>query len=128
MELAIKTAVIGITASVFAVLLRKSSPEFALLLGIVTALSICTAGILSLSGIFELWNSFSLSDGVAQSVMLPVAKCVALGITTKLCSDLCRDAGSAATASSVELVGSVAALVVASPLMIMLLEILRGLT
>lgn len=127
MELAIKTAVMGIVSAIFAILLRKNSPELALLLCVITAMSICTAGIFSLQEIISLWESFSLSSDLSQTVMAPVAKCVALGMTTKLSSDLCRDAGSSSIASAVELIGSIAALIVASPLMIMLLEMLRGL-
>ncbi len=126
MELAIKTAVLGISAAIFSLIIKKHSPEIALLLTIAAAISISLAGLLSINAITSIWSGFIGSSGISMAVIMPVGKCVALGLITKLCSDLCRDAGSSSIASAVELTGCISALVVASPLISMLLEMLEG--
>ena len=52
-----------------------------------------------------------------EELLEPVAKTVALSILTKLTAEICRSAGESGLASFVELGGTVAALVVALPLM-----------
>ena len=63
---------------------------------------------------------------LSGAVLTPVAKCGGLGLLTRLCADFCRDGGSSTTATAVELVGCVCALLAASPLMLMLLELIGG--
>ncbi len=126
MELAIKATVLGITATICTVLLKKHSPEIALVLAIAAAVSISTAGLLSIDVIVSMWGDFVSNSGISMAVILPVGKCVALGLITKLCADLCRDSGTNTIASAVELTGCISALAVASPLITMLLEMLEA--
>lgn len=127
MELAIKCAALGLVAAVCIVLIKKHSPEQAFLLGIAAAVAICAATVTALQTIWDIWESIASEAGLSAAVMGPVAKCVALGLITRLCADLCKDSGSSSIASAIELTGSVSALLVASPLMSMLLELLGGL-
>ncbi|MGE4353498.1 MAG: stage III sporulation AC/AD family protein [Oscillospiraceae bacterium] len=127
MELAVKVAAAGLISVVCVVLIKKHSPELALLLGTAAAAAICFAALPQVRAVWELWDSFARSAGLSSAVMTPVAKCVALGLITRLCSDLCKDSGSSSIATAVEIVGCVSALLAASPLMTMLLEMMGGL-
>ena len=62
-----------------------------------------------------------------QTLVLPVLKCVAVGIVARLSADLCKDAGQSGLASAVELCGAAAALCISLPLVNTLLQTLGGL-
>jgi len=126
MELAVKAAGAALIACVCMVLIKKRSPEHAMLLGAAAAVTISAAAVMSGMQIVQLWTEISQSAAISGAVVAPVAKCVALGLITRLSADLCRDSGSAAIASAVELLGCVCALLAASPLMIMLVEMMGG--
>ena len=126
MELAVKAAGAALIACVCMVLIKKQSPEHALLLGTMTAVTISAAAVMAGTQVVQLWTEISQSDAISGAVVAPVAKCVALGIITRLSADLCRDSGSAAIASAVELIGCVCALLATGPLMVMLVEMVGG--
>jgi hypothetical protein len=59
-------------------------------------------------------------------VFAPVIKCVGIGVTAKICGDLCRDASQSGIASAVELIGSAAAVYAALPLVSALMSMIGG--
>ena len=122
METAIKAAALALVACVSTLAMKKYAPEHALLLGVCTAGAICALALPVLGRVREIAAAAELSG----AVLTPVAKCVGLGLLTRLCADFCRDGGSSTTATAVELVGCVCALLAASPLMLMLLELIGG--
>ena len=96
-----RLAAAGVTAVVLAAVLRKNTPELALLL-------ILAAG---------LWM-MSLADqaGLSEALLEPVVKTVALAILTKLTAEVCRSAGEGGMAAFVETAGAALALLAALPL------------
>ena len=126
MGLAVKAAGVALVSCVCMVLIKKHAPEHALLMGITAAVVLCLSVIPAAGEVMELWRQLQSSAALSGAVAAPVAKCVGLGLITRLTSDLCRDSGSAAIASAVEIVGCVCALLAAGPLMTMLLEMVGG--
>lgn len=126
MELAIKVSGVSLVVCVCMVLIKKRAPEHALLLGIAAATTICACAVPIFGSVWGVWRELTDSAMLSGAVMAPVAKCVGLGLITRLCSDLCRDSGSASISSAVEIVGCVCALLAASPLMVMLVEMIGG--
>lgn len=109
-----------------AVLLRKKTPEQALLLTIAVlavVLARCLAAAAPL--LEELRGLFDRAglEGVYVSILL---KTVAVALITRFCGDLCKDGGSQALASAVETAGAAAALVIALPLVRAVVELLLG--
>ncbi len=127
MEFLIKSSIIGIIASVIGLILKKNVPEFALVLMLSSAVAIlCLAFDIFVqirSFVYETANSADISG----ALLSPVLKCVGISITAKLASDVCRDAGYSAAASSVELVASAAAIYAALPLMRAVLKMTESL-
>ena len=126
MGLAVKAAALALVSCVCMVLIKKHAPEHALLMGITAAMVLLLAVIPAAEQVMELWREIYSGVALSAAVVSPVAKCVGLGLITRLASDLCRDSGSAAIASTVEIVGCVCALLAASPLMTMLLDMIGG--
>ena len=125
MALVFKASAAAISASLIALLLKKSNPESALLLSAVTVIVLSAASIRFMDDIRELLELAQEMYGVPYRFCQPVVKCLAIAIVTRFSSDLCRDASQAALASGVELAGSVCALSVALPLIISVLKNLR---
>lgn len=117
METMVRIAAVGLTAAVLGAVLKKSAPELALLLVAAAGVWILTLTLDGLGAVAALMEELAGVSGLSEELLEPVAKTVALSILTKLTAEICRSAGESGLASFVELGGTVAALVVALPLM-----------
>ena len=117
METMVRIAAVGLTAAVLGTVLKKSAPELALLLVVAAGVWILTLTLDGLRAVAALMEELAGVSGLSEELLKPVAKTVALSILTRLTAEICRSAGESGLASFVELGGTVAALVVALPLM-----------
>lgn len=117
METMVRITAVGLTAAVLGAVLKKSAPELALLLAVAAGVWILTLTLDGLGAVAALMEELAGVSGLSEELLEPVAKTVALSILTKLTAEICRSAGESGLASFVELGGTVAALVVALPLM-----------
>lgn len=117
METMVRIAAVGLTAAVLGTVLKKGAPELALLLVVAAGVWILTLTLDGLGAVAALMEELAGVSGLPEELLEPVAKTVALSILTKLTAEICRSAGESGLASFVELGGTVAALVVALPLM-----------
>ena len=108
------------------VLLRKQTPEQALLLTIaILAVSAARCVSLALPLMEELRALFDRA-GIEPLYLSILLRTLAAALVTRLCADLCKDGGSQALASAVETSGAVAALAIAMPLLKAVVELLLG--
>lgn len=122
-----KAALAGVLAALLGLVIKRNQPELALLLALSALLAIL-AGALSLWGELRAFMT-ELTEGTAlnEALLSPLVKCLALSVTARLAADVCKDAGSAALASAVELVGAAAGVVVSLPLLRAVLQMIRAL-
>ena len=127
MELTSRVTALCVVGAVLALVLKKTSPEQALLL----VLCAVVAGLALLAdGLGELVNflrELGERSGVSETLFIPLYKTVGIGLVVKVGGDLCRDAGGASLASGVEAAGTVCALLAAMPLLRRVLELLMEL-
>ena len=116
MEIMVKVAAVAVTTAVLGAVLRKVTPELALLLALCAGLWILTAVASGLGAIVALMEELTGLAGLSEELLEPVVKTVALSILTKLTVEICRSAGETGVAAFVETAGTVAALLVALPL------------
>lgn len=108
------------------VLLRKQSPEQALLLTLAVA-AVVLGWCMSLAApLAEEIRELFQKAGVEAAYVAVLLKTVAAALITRFCADLCKDGGSQALASAVETAGAVAALAIAMPLLRAVVELLVG--
>ena len=101
-----KCVALGLTAALLGLLLRKSSGEQALLIGLAAAAVIALEALGSLKDAEEFFRSTAERGGLQPGLTIPVVKSLGLALVGKLGADLCRDAGqSAAASASVRTVG-----------------------
>lgn len=120
----VQVAAVGITAAVLGTVLRKNTPELALLLVLCAGLWILAAAAAGLRAAFTLMEELAGLAGLSEILLEPVAKTVALSILTRLTVEICRSAGEGGIAAFVETAGTVLALVVALPLVRAVVELM----
>ena len=116
MEAMAKLTAVGVTAVVLSAVLRKNTPELAVLLALAAGLWMLSLAASGLGAAVELMEELVQQAGLSEALLEPVVKTVALSILTKLTVELCRSAGEGGVAAFVETAGSVLALLVALPL------------
>ena len=129
MEVMIKLAGVAVTAVVFSGVLRKNTPELALLLTVAAGVWMLALVADGLGAAVELMEELAGQAGVSEVLLEPVVKTVALSILTRLTAEVCKSAGEGGVAAFVETAGTVLALVVALPLIravvLMMTEMLK---
>lgn len=124
MEQVIQITALCVVGAVLALVVKKGSPEAALLLTLAAAVTV----LLFLGGAVEELMAFldelAQGSGVSQSLFVPLYKTVGIALVVKVGSGLCRDAGESALSSVVETAGAVCALLVALPLLRAVLSLL----
>lgn len=116
MDTMVKLAAVGVTAVILSSVLRKNTPELALLLAVAAGVWILGTVADGLGAVVALMEELAGQAGVAEVLLEPVVKTVALSILTKLTAEICRSAGESGVAAFVETAGTVLALLVALPL------------
>lgn len=126
MELIFKSAAAALLAAVAGLLIRRTNPEMSLVIGAATV-AIIAASALGFAGeLSTLTKTVKTLVGTSDTFIAPIFKCTAIAVVTKLTADLCRDAAQAATASAVELAGTLCAMSVSMPLIISMLRMIGG--
>ena len=129
MEQVFQVTALCLVGALLAVVVRRGSPELALLLTLagVAAVLLCLAG--PLEELLAFFAELGERSGVSQRLLAPLYKTVGIALVVKAGGELCRDAGESALAAALETAGSVCALLAALPLLravlSMLLELMR---
>lgn len=116
MEIIIKAVVIGVAGAVLTLIIKKTNPEISTVLTLTVCTVIMGMSMKVYSSVSEVLSLVELGSGFSSAYTAPVIKCVGIGITARLGSDLCKDSGQDAVASSVEICGAICALYVSLPL------------
>ena len=115
-EWVIHISVVAIVGVVCSLVLKKHTPELALLLILIAGIWMLLAVADGLEFITEWMNILSELSGVDQELLEPVLKTVMIAILTNITGEVCRCAGEGGLAAFVETAGTIVALTVALPL------------
>ena len=116
MEAMVRVAAVAVAAVVLGAVLRRETPELALLLALAAGLWILVAVADGLGAVLALMRQLAGQAGLSEALLEPVVKTVALSILTRLTAELCRAAGEGGLAAFVEAAGTALALAAALPL------------
>ena len=116
MEAMAKLAAVGVTAVVLSAVLRKNTPELALLLALAAGVWMLVQAAAGLGAAVVLMEELADQAGLSEVLLEPVVKTVALSILTRLTAELCRSSGEGGVAAFVETAGAALALLAALPL------------
>ena len=126
MDTLVRGAVIGITAAILGLVLKKTSPEIALMLALAACAAILIGAFEKAGEVLEYVRAISAAGSIPLELTGPVLKCTGIAVVSKISADACRDAGASSAAGAVELVGVISGLAVSIPLIKTVLNILGG--
>lgn len=116
MDIIIKAVVIGVVGAVLTLIIKRTNPEISTVLTLAVCMVIVGMSLKVFSSVSEVLELVEVGSGFSSAYTAPIIKCVGIGITARLGSDLCKDSGQEAVASSVEICGALCALYVSLPL------------
>ena len=116
MEVLLKVAALGIVAALLVTVLKKQSPETALLLSVAACVLIALLLVDTLKPLLRFFEKLHKQTGLSEGLLAPMAKSVGIGLLTQISSSVCADAGQGAIARLIELCGGILALSVSLPL------------
>lgn len=126
MDTLLKSAAIGISASILGLVIKKNNPEHSMLLAVFAAGAIIYTA-LSLAGhTVDFIRTTAENSGVSAALYLPVIKCAAVALTGKTAADICRDSGHSASASAIEFAAAAAGLYISLPLLKSVIELMAS--
>lgn len=124
MEPVFQVTALCLVGALLAVVVRRGSPEMAMLLTLGAAAAVLLFLGEPLAELLTFLGELSARSGISQELFVPLYKTVAISLVVKVGGDLCRDAGESALAAVVETAGAVCALLAALPLLRAVLDLL----
>ena len=122
-----KIIAVGLTGTVFAVLLKKENPQIAMLVSASTGILIFLYLCSPLGNLIILLRETAEQAGVGERYFAIVLKVIGIAYLTQFGAQLCADAGENAVAAKIELAGKVLMMTAAAPVLTGLLETIMGL-
>ncbi|MCI8304627.1 MAG: stage III sporulation protein AD [Lawsonibacter sp.] len=116
MEAMARLAAVGVTAVTLSAVLKRNTPELALLLALTAGIWMMALAAEGLGAVVAMMEELAEQAGLSEVLLEPVVKTVALSILTRLTAEICRSAGEGGVAAFVETAGTVLALLGALPL------------
>jgi stage III sporulation protein AD len=124
MEQAFQVTAVCLVGALLALVVKRGSPESALLLTLAAAVAVGLFLLEPLRELMAFLEELSQRSGISQTLFVPVYKTVGIALVVRVGGSLCRDAGETALASVVETAGAVCALLAALPLLRAVLSML----
>lgn len=111
-------------SAILALVLKKGTPEAALLLTLGAAVVVLLPLAESMEELLAFLRELTERSGLSQALFVPLYKTIGIALVVKVGGNLCRDAGESALSSVVETAGTVCALLAALPLLRAVLALL----
>ena len=124
MEQVFQAAALCLIGALLAVVVRRGSPELALLqtLGAAAAVLASLAG--TVEELMKFLRELGERSGVPEPLFLPLYKTIGIALVVRVGGELCRDAGESALAAALETAGALCALLASLPLLRAVLTLL----
>ena len=116
MEITWKITAVCLIFAVFALLLRRSNPEIAILLVLAVALAVLAVLVSMAEDVLRFITRVLESVNLPMDLFSPLLKTLIIGWISCIGAELCRDAGQTALGTVTEMAGTVCAVIAAIPL------------
>ena len=128
MEQVFQVTGLCVVGALLALVLKKGSPELALLLALAAVAAVLLFLAEALGELLDFLREIGAASGLSEDLFIPLYKTAGIALVVMAGGSLCRDAGESALASAVETAGTVCALLVSLPLLRAVLALLLELT
>jgi len=116
-------AAIGIVGMVLALMIKRESPLFAILVSLAVAVLIFLLIIPQLAGLVALFGTITGYLTSGREYVLVVVKIIGIAYVAEFGAQICHDAGEGAIGAKIELAGKVLIMGIAAPVVISLVEL-----
>lgn len=112
-------ALIGIAliSVVLSIMLKKTNPEYSIILSIITGIFLLGNILSFITNIFDQVKDLISSSGISTEHMMSLFKALGICFLTQFSVDTCNDAGQSALASKIEFIGKVMIIMISIPMM-----------
>jgi stage III sporulation protein AD len=114
---------LGLVATAIIIVLKAQKPEMAIQVSIVTGIIIFMVVAGKLAGVVEFLNTYVQKAGIDKTYLTTLLKIIGIAYIAEFGSEICRDAGESAIASKIELGAKVMIIVLATPIITSLLDL-----
>lgn len=121
----IQIAVVGIIASVLAVMLKKEAPQISLIISIAVGVIIFLEIIPELFTAVNLIKSVTEKTDISVKYILLIIKIIGVAYIAQFSTQICIDAGESAIASKIELAGKIFIMVISAPVIMDMIELVE---
>lgn len=122
-----RAAAVCLLGAAVALLLKKTSPDMALLLAVAVCGVVLALLVQGLEEIVAFLRELLERGGLSEELFVPLLKTVGIALVSRTGGALCRDAGESAMAGLVETAGAFSAILVSLPLFRAAWQMLEGL-
>lgn len=127
MEEVFKIVAFAIISVILILVMKQQKPEIALVLTIVSAISLLLYAVTQVAGVFDLLNALVEKSGINQEFLKIILKVTIIAYVIEFGKNICMDAGQSAIATKLEMAGKVVIVVLSLPIISSLVQILTGL-
>lgn len=127
MEIYLKLVSICILGGLFALIVKKHSPEISILICIATVLLAIWSAMDILTHLKSKFQTTELFSYLPRESFVPLVKCMAVSVITQIACGICKDVGQSAVAYSLEFAGGIVLVLCMIPLIDSLFQLLGGL-
>lgn len=119
--------VFGLIGAFCSLLLKKSYPQFALCVALITGIILLFWICTPLGELLQQLQEIATQAGVQDGYFAIVLKVIGIAYLSQFGAQLCSDAGESAIAAKIELAGKVLIMAVAAPILSALLQVVMSL-
>lgn len=119
-------AAIGIIGTILVVTIKKYSPEFSIILSLITGVLILLVICSYLDDVISIFKYLAENSGINSIYISIVLKIMSIAYIAQFACQICSDAGDNSTASKIELAGKVLIIVVSVPVFIAMIDMIEG--
>ncbi len=121
----VRIAGVGLIGAVISIIIRRSKPEFSMMIPIVISFTILAGVLPYLKEIIGELGTLSESVGINGAYMAVIIKIIGVSYLASISAELCRDAGEKAIAAKIELGGKLIILAMSAPVITRMLDLVR---
>ena len=114
---------LGIIAAIIIIVVKAQRPEIALMISIVTGITIFMLIAGKLAALIEFLGDYTRKANIDTVYLATLLKIIGIAYITEFGAEICKDAGEASIASKLELAGKVIIVILAVPIITSLLDL-----
>jgi stage III sporulation protein AD len=115
---------IGLVTTIFVVLLREDRPEIAIQMSIIIGAIIFLMMLDKIAAVINILKELSQRASIDTVFMSTIFKIIGIAYIAEFGAQICRDAGSSATASKIEFAAKIIIMVLSLPILMAVLDLI----